>query len=316
MVRNPSQVLPTNGLLLRFGGAKDFVPKDFPTTHKIPSNMPKRWDLHASSPLMLHPPQSTAVTEVPDSDITKCPSWLEAFAARSSHTSTMSASSMGGVYNFLLKISRFLRASAAKNNIQNDITLVDDLIQRANSMALEAHLMAHDAGVTSTELFTHLHLFRRHTVLESLTVDLPQRDKDRLLVMSVGGNDLFGPDARKVHEWKRDTEEEKIKLISRVFDERDQRDKAKKKPSSSESRPPRSLSHRSPLDSISRPKPKDLYNQQPGQSFRRPPKQSPYKSRTGTQSKTFTRDKKTSSSNRSDARDQGQRRQDRDPKGS
>ena len=47
---------------------KDFVPKDFPTTHKIPSNMPKRWDLHASSPLMLRPPQSTAVTEVQDSD--------------------------------------------------------------------------------------------------------------------------------------------------------------------------------------------------------------------------------------------------------
>ena len=95
---------------------KDFVSKDFPTTHKIPSNMPKRWDLHASSPLMLRPPQSTAVMEVPDSDITKCPSWLEAFAARSSHTSTMSATSMGGVYNFLLKISRFLRASAPKNN--------------------------------------------------------------------------------------------------------------------------------------------------------------------------------------------------------
>ena len=52
----------------------------------------------------------------------------------------------------------------------------------------------------------------------------------------------------------------------RVFDERDQRDKAKKKPSSSESRPPPSLSHRSPLDSISRPRPKDSYNQQPSQS--------------------------------------------------
>ena len=156
---------------------KDFVPKDFPTTHKIPSNMPKRWDLHASSPLMLRPPQSTAVTEVPDSDIAKCPSWLEAFAARSSHTSTMSATSMGVVYNLLLKISRFLRASAAKNNIQKDITLVNVLIQRANSMALEAHLMAHDAGVTSTELFTHLHMFRRHTVLEFPTVDLPSATK-------------------------------------------------------------------------------------------------------------------------------------------
>ena len=223
--------------------------------------------------------------EVPDPEITKYPSWLEAYEARSSHTSSMSATSMVGVYNFLWKITRFLRASAAKNNIHSDVTLVDDLIQRTNSMALEAHLMAHDAGVTSTELFTNLQMLRRRTVLESLTVDLPQRDKDRLLVMSVGGNDLFGPDARKVHEWKRDTEEEKVKLISRVFDECEQRDKAKKKPSSSESRPSRSLSHRSPLDSISGPRPKDSYNQQPGQSFRRPPKQSPCKSRTGTQSK-------------------------------
>ena len=180
---------------------KDFVPKDFPTTHKIPSTMPK----NASSPLMLRPPQSTAVTEVPDLDIAKCPSWLEAFAARSSHTSSMSATSVGGVYNFLIKITCFLRASAAKNNIQNDITLVDDLIQRANSMALKAHLMTHDAGVTSTELFTHLHMLSSRTFLESPTVDLPQRDKDWLLVMSVGGSDLFGPDALKVHEWKRDT---------------------------------------------------------------------------------------------------------------
>ena len=33
-----------------------------------------------------------------------------------------------------------------------DITLVNDLIQRATSMALAAHLIAHDAGVTLSEL--------------------------------------------------------------------------------------------------------------------------------------------------------------------
>ena len=296
---------------------KDFVPKDFPTTHKIPSTMPKRWDLHASSPLMLRPPQSTAVTEVPDWEISKYPAWLEAFAARSAHTSSMSATSMVGVYNFLQKVLRFIRDSATKNNIQNDITLVDDLVQRANSMALEAHLMDHDSGVTSTELFTHLHMRRHRSILESPTVDLPQRDKDHLLVMSVGGNDLFGPDARKVHEWKLDTEEEKVKLISRVFDEREHRDKSKKKPSSSESRPPQSVAHRSPVDALSRPRPKDSYNQKPDQSFRRPPKQSPYKSRTGAQSKsqTFSRDKHASSTNRSDSRDQGQCCRDKEPKG-
>ena len=263
---------------------------------------------------MLRPPQSTAVSEVQDSEYS---AWLEAFAARCAHTSTMSATSMVGVYNFFQKVLRFIRDSATKNNIQNDITLVDDLVQRANSMALEAHFMAHDSGVTSTELFTHLHMLRRRSILESPTVDLLQRDKDRLLVMSVGGNDLFGSDARQVHEWKLDTEEEKVKLISRVFYEREQRDKSKKKLSSSESRPPRSVAHRSPLDALSRPKPKDSYNQKPSQSFRRPPKQSPYKSRTGTQSKpqTFGRDRNTSSTNRSDSRDQGQRRRDKEPKG-
>ena len=179
---------------------KTFVPKEFPTTHKIPSTMPKRWDLHASSPLMLRPPQSNAVPEVQDSEISKSSSWLEAFAARAAHTSTMSATSMVGVYNFQQKVLCFLRDSASKNNIHNDISLVDDLIQRANSMALEAHIMAHDSGATATELFTHLHMLRRRSVLDSPTVALPQHDKDRLLIMSVGGNDLFGPDAHKVQE--------------------------------------------------------------------------------------------------------------------
>ena len=105
--------------------------------------------------------------------------------------------------------------------------------QRANSMALEAHIIAHDSGVTATELFTHLHMLRRRLVLEDPTVSLPQQDKDRLLVMEVGGQDLFGPNARQVHEWKRDTDEENVKLIARVFDERNQRDKSKKKPTSS-----------------------------------------------------------------------------------
>ena len=237
---------------------KTFVPKEFPTTHKIPSSMPERWDLHSSSPLMLRPPQSTAVTEIPDSEISKSSSWLEAFAARAAHTATMSATSIVAVYNFQQKVLRFLRDSASKNNIQNDISLVDDLIQRANSMALEAHIMAHDSGITATELFTHLHMLRRRSVLEASMVTLPQRDKDCLLVLPVGGNDLFGPDARNVHEWKLDTEEENVKLIARVFDERAQRDKPKKKPSSSESRPPRSIDHRSPLAGLSRPKPHSL----------------------------------------------------------
>ena len=298
---------------------KSFIPKEFPTTHKIPSAMTKRWDLHSTSPLMLRPPLSTAVPEVPDAAISKSSSWLEAFAARAAHTATMSATSIVSVYNFQQKVLEFLRDSAAKNNIQNDISVIDDLFQRANSMALEAHIMAHDSGVTATELFTHLHMLRRRSVLEDPTVSLPQRDKDRLLVMEVGGQDLLGPNARQVHEWKRDTDEENVKLIARVFDERNQRDKSKKKPTSSESRTPRSLEHRSPLAGLSRQKPKDSYSQKPGQSFRRQPKPSPYKARSGNQSRpqTYTRDRPnvSSASNSNDSRDQGQRRQEKDPKG-
>ena len=298
---------------------KSFVPKEFPITHKIPSTMPKRWDLHSSSPLMLRPPLSTAVPEVPDAAISKSSSWLEAFAARAAHTATMSATSIISVYNFQQKVLEFLRDSVAKNNIQNDISVIDDLFQRANSMALEGHIMAHDSGVTATELYTHLHMLRRRSVLEDPSVSLPQRDKDKLLVMEVGGQDLFGPNARQVHEWKKDTEEENVKLIARVFDERTQRDKSKKKPASSESRPPRSMDHRSPLAGLSRPKPKDSYSQKPGQSFRRQPKQSPYKTHSGNQARTqpYNRDRPNASSapTRNDSREQGQRRPDKDSKG-
>ena len=111
-------------------------------------------------------------------------------------------------------------------------------------------------------------MLRRRTILESHAVDLLQRDKDRLLIMSVGGTDLFDPywsclseemislaPMRKVQEWKKDTKEEKVKLISRVFDEREQCDKTSKKKSASTSvHRPRSLSHQSPLDILPSPR--------------------------------------------------------------
>ena len=86
--------------------------------------------------------------------------------------------------------------------------------------------------------------------------------------MSVGGNDLFGPDARKVQEWKKDTEEEKVRLSSRVFEEWEYREKNTEKKSLSTSvRPPRSLAHQSPLDALPSPT-LDSDRRPPGQSFR------------------------------------------------
>ena len=72
---------------------KEFTPKDFPTTHKILSTLPKCYELHDDSPLMFKPPTATAVDKVPDAEITKCSSWLESFTARSAHVATISATS-------------------------------------------------------------------------------------------------------------------------------------------------------------------------------------------------------------------------------
>ena len=43
--------------------------------------------------------------------------------------------------------------------------------------------MSHDSAMTARERFTHLYMLRRHTVLDTAGVDLPQRDKDRLIFL-------------------------------------------------------------------------------------------------------------------------------------
>ena len=53
----------------------------------------------------------------------------------------------------------------------------------------------------------------RRIVLDTAGVDLPQRDKDKLMVTSIGDNDLFGPDAHMVAEWKKDPATESVMLI-------------------------------------------------------------------------------------------------------
>ena len=82
--------------------------------------------------------------------------------------------------------------------------------------------------------------------------------------MSLGDQDHFGPSARKVQEWGKDTEEEQVKMISRMFEEWENREKAaRKKPAPSSAKPPRSLAHHSPHHPH---KSKDSYQRPPGQS--------------------------------------------------
>ena len=60
---------------------KEFTPKDFPMAHKVPSALPKRWELHDESHIMLKPTTLSAVEQVPDIEMNKCSPWLETFAA-------------------------------------------------------------------------------------------------------------------------------------------------------------------------------------------------------------------------------------------
>ena len=77
--------------LYQHGQQPKFSHKGFHTSHKEPSTLPpKRREQHDDSPGMLKPPTSTVMKQVPDSEITKCSSWLEAFAARTSHSASLS----------------------------------------------------------------------------------------------------------------------------------------------------------------------------------------------------------------------------------
>ena len=119
---------------------------------------------------------------------------------------------------------------------------------------MEAQLMSHDSAMTAGELFTHLHMLRRRTVLDTAGVDLPQRDKDKLMVMSIGDNDLFGPDAHMVAEWKKDPALESVMLTDTAVNEQGKASRKLSRLMSSSSRRPRSMAHQSSLDAIPAPK--------------------------------------------------------------
>ena len=41
---------------------KEFLPKDFPKSHKVPSTLPKHWEQHDDSPVIIKPPTLTSGT--------------------------------------------------------------------------------------------------------------------------------------------------------------------------------------------------------------------------------------------------------------
>ena len=153
---------------------KEYSPKDFPTSHNIPSTLPICWELHEDSPLMMKPPTSAAVEQVKDAKIAKCPYWLEAFATRSAHSATISATSLEVVYNFLQKVIIFLRSSEAKDSVANDASLLDNLLRRANIPRGSA-----DVSWFWRHLDRTLHAFSYATQTYSLRISFCQPPSER-----------------------------------------------------------------------------------------------------------------------------------------
>ena len=76
--------------------------------------------------------------------------------------------------------------------------------------------MSHDATLAASELYANLHLCHRRQVLNPPQVNLSQRDKDRLLLLPIGGNDLFGPLAPKVKDLRKDSQEKALSLAEAI----------------------------------------------------------------------------------------------------
>ena len=164
-------------------------------------------------------------------------------------------------------------------------------------MALAAHLIAQDARVTSSELFTHLHMLRRRTVLESPTSLVQTPVKFMSGSMTLMRKRLSSSPECSMSESRETRLRRSLLHLPVVLHAR---------------------SHIDLLWNLSLALgPKTLTTNSRASPFVGLPNSSPCKSRTDTQSKSqsFNRDKITSSSSaRSDIHDQGQRRRDREPK--
>ena len=79
--------------------------------------------------------------------------------------------------------------------------------------------MSHDATLATSELYANVHLCYRRQVLNSPQVNLSQRDKDRLLLLPIGGNDLFGPLAPKVEDLWKDPQVENVLLPAEAIEQ-------------------------------------------------------------------------------------------------
>ena len=63
--------------------------------------LPERWEPHDDSLIMFKLPTATAVDQVLDAEIPRFSSWLEAFAARALHMTTLSHTALEASYNFM-----------------------------------------------------------------------------------------------------------------------------------------------------------------------------------------------------------------------
>ena len=98
-------------------------------------------------------------------------------------------------------------------------------------------MLSEEAMVLTSQLFTHVHMARRKRVAEAS--GLPREDQARLTRLPIGDDDVFGPQAKNVEEWRKKPEVEQARNIVQLVQETQKASASTNKssaPSSSSSR--------------------------------------------------------------------------------
>ena len=139
---------------------------------------------------------------------------------------------------------------------------------------MEAQLMSHDSAMPATELFIHYICCAVALSLMQHGLTFLKGTKTDSWWCQSEAMPFSGPDAHRVTEWKKDPATERVMLIATTVDEQAKAGRKLSHPTSSSSRPPKSMAHQSPLDATPAPKSRESYHRPAGPYQ---PRNDPYK---------------------------------------
>ena len=180
-------------------------------SYKVPrqdlafQNLPdinKRWLGAQGSNVFVEPATKTQCAEIEDRHLTGHTTWMETLSARATHFSALAA-----------KLTHC--AWERSEQLAKEGKTPDDRLLR--ELHFEAHMLSEEAMVLTSQLFTHVHMARRKRVAEAS--GLPREDQARLTRLPIGDDDVFGPQAKNVEEWRKKPEVEQARNIVQLVHE-------------------------------------------------------------------------------------------------